>query len=141
MVFQRNGKPKILATECDKRVCPAGKSGCCCHMVMVIWKLDEIFRNKKVQPIDTRSSSRSPLKGTSILFYRRVPNSFAPVRGTKRERCSYLNKICQWSFCRDNFTIDKKLIWLRFAEIYCTAFASGFLELFHLTFPYFVKFF
>ena len=63
MVFQRNGKPKILATECDKRVCPAGKSGCCCHMVVVIWKLDEIFRNKKVQPIDTRSCTSKPRKG------------------------------------------------------------------------------
>ena len=54
-----------------------------------------------------------------------------------RKRCSGLNKICQWSICRDKFTI----IWLRFAEMYCTAFASGLLELFHLTFPYFIKFF
>ncbi|CAH3184134.1 unnamed protein product, partial [Porites lobata] len=28
---QRNSKPKILAAECDK-ICPAGKSGCCCHV-------------------------------------------------------------------------------------------------------------
>ena len=50
MVVQSNGKPKILAAECDK-TCPAGKSGCCRVMVaMVIRKLDEISRNKKVQP-------------------------------------------------------------------------------------------
>ena len=35
----------------------------CCHMVVVIWKLDEIFRNKKVQPIDTRSCTSKPRKG------------------------------------------------------------------------------
>ena len=29
-----------------------------------------------------RKISRTPLKGTRILFYRRVPNSFPPLRGT-----------------------------------------------------------
>ena len=60
MVVQSNGKPKILAAECDK-ICPAGKSGC--RRVMVaIWKLDEISRNKKVQPTDNRSCTSKPRK-------------------------------------------------------------------------------
>ena len=62
MVVQRNGKRKILAVECDKRVCPAGKSGYYCHVMVVIWKLDEISRNKKVQPTDNRSCTSKPRK-------------------------------------------------------------------------------
>ena len=60
MVVQSNGKPKILAAECYK-ICPAGKSGCC-RVMVVIWKLDEISRNKKVQPTDNRSCTSKPRK-------------------------------------------------------------------------------
>ena len=61
LVVQRNGKPKILAAECDQ-ICPAGKSGCCCRVIVVIWKLDEISRNKKVQPTDNRTCISKPRK-------------------------------------------------------------------------------
>ena len=61
MVVQRNGKPNILAAECDK-ICPAGKSVCCCRLMVVIWKLDEISRNKKVQPTDNRRCTSKPRK-------------------------------------------------------------------------------
>ena len=54
MVVQRNGKPTILTVECDK-ICPAGKSGGCCPVIVVIWKMNEMSRNKKVQPTDNRS--------------------------------------------------------------------------------------
>ena len=54
MVVQNNGNSKILAAECDK-ICPAGKSGCCCHVMAVIWKLDEISRKNTVQQVDNRS--------------------------------------------------------------------------------------
>lgn len=54
MVVQRNRKPKILAAESDK-ICPAGKSGCCCYVMAGIWKLDEIFRKNVVQQVDNRS--------------------------------------------------------------------------------------
>ena len=43
-----NGKPKIIAALCDSK-CPAGKSGCCCHVMAVIWKLDEMSRNNLLQ--------------------------------------------------------------------------------------------
>ena len=42
--------PKILSPVCDK-ICPAGRSGCCCHVMAVIWKLDEMSRNKLKRPI------------------------------------------------------------------------------------------
>ena len=58
MVVQNNGNPKILAAECDK-ICPAGKSGCCCH---VTWKLDELSRKNTVEQVDNRSCTSKPRK-------------------------------------------------------------------------------
>ena len=60
-VVQRNGKPTILTVECDK-ICPAGKSGGCCRVMVVIWKLNEMSRNKKVQSTDNRSCTSKPRK-------------------------------------------------------------------------------
>lgn len=52
MVVNPKGKPKIVSAECD-RICPAGKSGCCCHVMAVIWKLDDMSRNKQLcKPFD-----------------------------------------------------------------------------------------
>ena len=61
MVVQNNGIPKILTAECDK-ICPAGKSGCCCHVMAVIWKLDEISRKNTVEQVDNRSCTSKPRK-------------------------------------------------------------------------------
>ena len=61
MVVQKNSNPKILAAKCDK-ICPAGKSGCCCHVMAVIWKLDEISRKTTVQQVDNRSCTSKPRK-------------------------------------------------------------------------------
>ena len=61
MVVQRKKKPNILATECDK-ICPASKSGCCSHVMVVIWKLDEISRKNVVEQVDNRSFTSKPRK-------------------------------------------------------------------------------
>ena len=45
MIVNLQGSPKILSAVCDK-ICPAGRSGCCCHVIAVIWKLDDMSRNK-----------------------------------------------------------------------------------------------
>ena len=45
MIVKLNGKPNITAALCDS-ICPADKSGCCCHIMAFIWKLDEMSRNK-----------------------------------------------------------------------------------------------
>ena len=37
-----------------------------------------------------REISRTPLKGTRILFYGRVPNSFPPLRGTNSITTNYI---------------------------------------------------
>ena len=61
MVVQRNGKPTILTVECDKK-CPAVKSGGCCRVMVVICKMNEMSRNKKVQLTDNRSCTSKPRK-------------------------------------------------------------------------------
>ena len=60
-VVQNNSNPKILAAECNK-ICPARKSGCCCHVMAVIWKLDEISRKNTVEQVDNRSCTSKPRK-------------------------------------------------------------------------------
>ena len=35
------GKPKLTPAECDL-LYPAGRSGCSCHVMAVIWKLEEM---------------------------------------------------------------------------------------------------
>ena len=48
MIVNPAGKPKITSAVCDL-ICPAGKSGCCCHVMAVIWKLDEMSRNNEME--------------------------------------------------------------------------------------------
>ena len=48
MIINPVGKPKITSAVCDL-ICPAGKSGCCCHVMAVIWKLDEMSRNNEME--------------------------------------------------------------------------------------------
>ena len=73
MMVQNSGKPKILAAECDK-ICPAGKSGCCCHVMAVIWELDDISRENTVEQVDNRSCTSKPRKrrnpGKRTLLYK-----------------------------------------------------------------------
>jgi len=63
MVINAKEKPKIEHAECDKS-CPAGKSGCCCHVMAVIWKLDEITRNQGTMhtELDNRACTSKPRK-------------------------------------------------------------------------------
>ena len=63
MIVNPRGSPKIVAAECDK-ICPAGRSGCCCHVMAVIWKLDEMSRNSKLQKPtqDDRACTSKPRK-------------------------------------------------------------------------------
>lgn len=63
IIVNPNGKPKIVAAQCDSK-CPAGKSGCCCHVMAIIWKLDEMSRNKLLtnQCKDDRPCTSKPKK-------------------------------------------------------------------------------
>ena len=49
--------------------------------------------------------SITPLKGTGILFYGRVPNSFPPLRGTNSTTTKYITGIANFKFNsnKDNF--------------------------------------
>ena len=48
MIVNPVGKLKITSAVCDL-ICPSGKSGCCCHVMAVIWKLDEMSQNNKME--------------------------------------------------------------------------------------------
>ena len=63
IIVNPNGKPKIVAVQCDS-LCPTGKGGCCCHVMTIIWKLDEMFRNKLLtnQCKDDRPCTSKPRK-------------------------------------------------------------------------------
>ena len=48
LVINKRGTPKIQAGECDRQ-CPASNSGCCCHVMAIIWKRENMTRNSEVQ--------------------------------------------------------------------------------------------
>ena len=62
MIVNSQGSPKILSAVCDK-ICPAGHSGCCCHVMAVIWKVDDMSRNKLKKPVyDDRACTSKTMK-------------------------------------------------------------------------------
>ena len=50
-----------------------------------------------------RKISTTPLKGTRILFYGRVPNSFPPLRGTNSTTTNYITGTANFNSNKDNF--------------------------------------
>ena len=51
----------------------------------------------------SRKISTTPLKGTRILFYGRVPNSFPPLRGTNSTTTNYITGTANFNSNKDNF--------------------------------------
>lgn len=95
-----NGKPKIVAAQCDSK-CPAGKSGCCCHVMTIIWKLDKMSRNKLLtnQCKDDRPCTSKPRKwvfpGKPTMMHEPImasqfykPQHRTDLRGQKRRGLS-----------------------------------------------------
>ena len=50
MVCKQRGTPKILAAKCDRQ-CLASNSGCCCHVMALIWKLEDMTRKSELKNI------------------------------------------------------------------------------------------
>ena len=50
-----------------------------------------------------RKFSRTPLKGTRILFYGSVPNSFPLLRGTNSTTTNYITGAANFNSKKDNF--------------------------------------
>ena len=50
-----------------------------------------------------REISRTPLKGTRILFYGRAPNSFPPLRGTNSITKNHITGTANFNTYNDNF--------------------------------------
>ena len=48
LIINKKGTPKIQAAKCDRQ-CPASNSGCCCHVMAIIWKLDNMTKNSELQ--------------------------------------------------------------------------------------------
>ena len=44
LIINKKGTPKIQAAKCDRQ-CPASNSGRCCHVIAIIWKLENMTRN------------------------------------------------------------------------------------------------
>ena len=60
MVCKQSGTPKILAAKCDRQ-CPASNSGCCCHVMALIWKLEDMTRKSELKNItpDNRAAHQN----------------------------------------------------------------------------------
>ena len=48
LIINKRGTPKIQVAKCDRQ-CPASNSGCCCHVMVIIWKLENTMRNSELQ--------------------------------------------------------------------------------------------
>ena len=57
-----------------------------------------------------KSDGRTPLKGTRILFYGRVPNSFPPVRATNSTTTNYITGTANSNGNEDNFRLFKSIV-------------------------------
>ena len=53
----------------------------------------------------SRKISTTPLKGTRILFYGRVPNSFPLLKGTDSTTTNYISGAANFNSKEDNFRI------------------------------------
>ena len=91
MVCKQSGTPKILAAKCDRQ-CPASNSGCCCHVMAFIWKLEDMTRKselKNITPDNRRCTSKPREWGKGG----RREVEFSPVMAlkiTKPRHASYL---------------------------------------------------
>ena len=89
---KQKGTPKILAAKCDRQ-CPASNSGCCCHVMALIWKLEDMTRKSELKNItpDNRCCTSKPRewgKGSKWEV------EFTPVMAskiTKPRRLTYLD--------------------------------------------------
>ena len=57
-----------------------------------------------------KSDGRTPLKGTRILFYGRVPNSFPPVRATNSTTRNYITGTANSNGNEDNFRLFESIV-------------------------------
>ena len=57
-----------------------------------------------------KSGGRTPLKGTRILFYGRVPNSFPPVRATNSTTTNYITGTANSNGNEDNFRLFESIV-------------------------------
>ena len=71
-----------------------------------------------------KSDGRTPLKGTRILFYGCVPNSFPPVRGTNSTTTNYITGTANSNSNEDNFRLFESIV-INLTETTLAAVISG----------------
>lgn len=59
LTVQESGTQKIKSASCDRQ-CPASKSECCCHVMAVIWKLEDMTRKGELKECDNRTCTSKP---------------------------------------------------------------------------------
>lgn len=84
MIVNLIGKPKIVSAMCDS-ICPVDMSGCCCHVMAVIWKLDKMSR-KNDPEIDVPCTSKPRKRGHEPIIASKLfkPRHNADTPGHKR---------------------------------------------------------
>ncbi|KAL9980086.1 hypothetical protein ACROYT_G008629 [Oculina patagonica] len=59
LIVHGGSADKIKSASCDRQ-CPASKSECCCHVMAVIWKLEDMTRKGELKESDTRTCTSKP---------------------------------------------------------------------------------
>ena len=59
LIVQGDSSNKIKSASCDRQ-CPASKSEYCCHVMAVIWKLEDMTRKGELKECDARTCTSKP---------------------------------------------------------------------------------
>lgn len=65
LIVQGDSSDKIKSASCDRQ-CPASKSECCCHVMAVTWKLEDMTRKGELKECDIEHVPQSPNNGARV---------------------------------------------------------------------------
>ena len=78
LVINKGGTPKMQTAKCDRQ-CSTSNSWCCCHLMALIWKLENMMKNSELQNStpDNRCCPSKPRQwGKGKLKTGRIPPRF-----------------------------------------------------------------
>ena len=85
LVINKGGTPKIQAPKCDRQ-CYTCNSWCCCHLMALIWKLENMMKNSEQENStpDKRCCPSKPRQwGKGKLKRGRIPPTFYGLKPCK----------------------------------------------------------
>ena len=71
MTAQESSTDKIKLASCDNQ-CPASKSEYCCHVMAVIWKLEDMTRKGELKECDHRNHNNGVREGKEKLTFHQL---------------------------------------------------------------------